>query len=66
MTVHELARIAARHNTYIARVTLAACRAWAKRKGVALDVGAPLADEHAGTEWERLVRGNRDTRRLHM
>lgn len=73
MTIQQLAEIASRHFTAMADAMIAACVARA------IATGEPLVvPEHAarprpayvsradeGVDWERMVRGNSDTRRMH-
>ena len=72
MTIQQLADIAARHLTRMADAMIAACVARA------VETGEPLVVPERGAtasivgarpveraDWERLVRGNSDTRRLH-
>ncbi len=74
MTVQQLATIAARHVTRMADAMIAACVARALVTGEPLVVperaserrpayvGAAYDDE---PDWERMVRENSDTRRMH-
>lgn len=74
MTIQEMADIAARHFTRMADAMIAACVACAYATGQALLVPERKAQGRASArledlteaEWERMVRGNSDTRRLHM
>lgn len=74
MTIQELADIAARHFTRMADAMIAACVERAIATGQALLVPERRAQGRASArledlteaEWERMVRGNSDTRRLHM
>lgn len=73
MTIQQLAEIAARHVTRMADAMIAACIAHALETGEPLDiperaaVRRPAYVSHVedDVDWERMVRGNSDTRHLH-
>ena len=77
MTLQEMAEIAARHETRMADAMLLACVERALETGEPLLVperggaasGKPRkapGDDLADAEWERLQRGNSDTRWCHV
>ena len=74
LTVQQMADIAARHATAMADAMIAACLAWSLRVGEPLTVprraSMPTPSYEAdatadGTDWERMVRTNTDTRWQH-
>lgn len=73
MTIQQLAEIASRHLTRMADAMIAACLARHLETGEPLDIPerryeprpAYVRPADPEPDWERMVRGNSDTRHLH-
>lgn len=75
LSLQKLVEIAARHFTTMADAMVAACVAKAVETGEALDIPErgrtlrerlPKEDPTPPEDWERMVRTNSDTRRMHQ
>lgn len=72
LTVQQILEIASRHFTAMADAMVAACIAWSLETGTPLDIperqGQPthMAGPADGVDWERMVRGNSDSRWQHV